>query len=253
MRIRVPVRPAVVLLALLVLSRSAEAESAADYLKQAVQASQKRSYAEAEKLASKAIEADARLAEAYDVRGTVRFMQGKFAESVADFDTFLKLEPRAAAGHWRRGIALYYAGKYDAGARQFGAYEKVDTNDVENAVWHFLCVARKDGVAAARRSLLKIGKDRRVPMMVVYELFKGKAKPADVLKAAEAGEVSAGERKSRLFYAHLYLGLYADASGERTRALEHLRLAAGKYNVGQYMAEVARVHKEVLEKAAKGK
>jgi lipoprotein NlpI len=253
MRAGATVRLIIVLLTFLVPLRRAGAESAADYLRQAGQAFKKGAYAKAEEAASKAIAADAKLAEAYDLRGSIRFMRGKFAESVADFDHFLKLRPAAAPGHWRRGISLYYAGKYEAGAKQFGAYEKVDTNDVENAVWHFLCVARKDGVAAARKSLLKIGKDRRVPMMEVYELFGGKLKPADVLAAAEAGEVPAAERKSRLFYAHLYLGLYHDATGEGKKALEHMRQAAGKYHVGHYMAEVARVHKEVLEKGAKGK
>jgi lipoprotein NlpI len=99
--------------------------------------------------------------------------------------------------------------------------------------------------------VLKIGKDKRVPMMEVYDLFRGKLKPADVLAAAGAGDLTAGQRKPRLFYAHLYLGIYADVLGDRKKAREHLALAAGKYKVDHYMGEVARVHHELLKKDAK--
>ena len=178
-------------------------------------------------------------------------MRGKFVESVADFDRYLMLHPDRANGHWRRGISLWYAGKYAAGMKQFEGYKKVDTNDVENAVWHFLCAARKDGVKKARAGILAIGKDRRVPMMQVYKLFKGTIKPEDVLAAANAGTVDDEKRKAMLFYAHLYLGLYHDVLGDKKRAAEHMALAADKYKIGHYMGEVARVHQEVLAKAKK--
>ena len=48
------------------------------------------------------------------------------------------------------------------------------------------------GVDKARAGILKIGRDRRVPMMEVYALFAGKAQPADVLAAAKRGEPGAG-------------------------------------------------------------
>jgi lipoprotein NlpI len=223
-------------------------KDAAGWLQRGVELAGRRKYDEAVAAFGKCLELDPKNAEALDRRGSAQFMRGKFAESVADFDRFLKLRPKQSAGHWRRGISLYYAGKYDEGRQQFEGYEKVDTNDVENAVWHFLCVARKDGVEKARAKVLKIGKDKRVPMMEVYELFRGKLKPAGVLAAAEAGDLSAEQRKPRLFYAHLYLGIYADVLGDRKKAREHLALAAGKYKVDHYMGEVARVHHELLSK-----
>src|SRR5262249_54864785 len=106
----------------------------------------------------KCLEQDPKCAEAYDRRGSEQFKRGRVAESLADFDRFLTLRPEAAPGHWKRGISLYYAGRFDEGRRQFEGYEKVDTNDVENAVWHFLCVARQDGLARARATVLKIGR-----------------------------------------------------------------------------------------------
>jgi lipoprotein NlpI len=197
----------------------------------------------------KCLELDPKFAAAYDHRGSEQFKLGKVAESLADFDRFLKLEPRAAAGHWKRGISLYYVRRFEDGKKQFEGYQTTDANDVENAVWHFLCNARANGLQKARAGMLKIGKDQRVPMMEVYGLYKGELKPADVLAAAEAGDVSPDMRKIRRFYAHLYLGLYHDATGDRARALEHLTQAAGPYRIGHYMGDVAHVHEELLRKA----
>jgi lipoprotein NlpI len=196
---------------------------------------------------SRALELDPKLAAALDLRGSENFKLGRIKESAADFDRYLKLKPGEFAGHWRRGITLYYAGRFDDGRKQFEGYEKVDTNDVENAVWHFLCVARKDGVEQARKSILTIGKDRRVPMMTVYELFQGKAKPDDVLKAVEEGNPDKGKRDTRLFYAHLYLGLYYEVLGDEKLALKHLQQAVALPRPHPYMWDVARVHRDLLQ------
>jgi len=85
-------------------------------------------------------------------------------------------------------------------------------------------------------------------MMQVYDLYRGALKPSDVLAAAEAGDVTPPQRQQRLFYAHLYLGLYYDATGDRKRALEHITRAAGKYRIPHYMGDVARVHEALLRK-----
>jgi lipoprotein NlpI len=198
-----------------------------------------------------AIALDPKLAEAYNHRGSERFKLGQVAESLTDFDKYLELRPREKPGHWKRGISLYYAGKYKEGKEQFEAYEQVDTNDVENAVWHYICNARAVGPDKARAALLKIGKDQRVPMMEVYSLFGGKAKPADVMAAAKADDPPAAQLKSRLFYAHLYLGIYHDILGEQKLALEHLTEAAEKYRIGHYMGDVAKVHLDMLKKEKK--
>jgi lipoprotein NlpI len=201
----------------------------------------------------KAIALDPRAAEAYNRRGSERFKIGQIQESIADFDKYLELKPEEKPGHWKRGISYYYAGSFDEGRRQFEGYETVDTNDVENAVWRYLCMARRDGVAKARKVMLKIGNDRRVPMMEIYALFSGRAKPADVLAAARAGQPSAEQLNERLFYAHLYIGLYYEAEGDRKQTLEHLAKAAEEHKIGHYMWDVARVHLELLRKEAKPK
>jgi lipoprotein NlpI len=210
-----------------------------------------KSYAEAVADYSQAIRLDPKAAEAYQLRGIAQFQRALPKESALDFDRYLELKPEARPGHWMRGISLYYAGRYDEGRKQFDAYQATDTNDVENAVWHFLCGAKLDGVDKARAAVLKIGKDGRVPMMEVYDLYRGKLEPADVLAAAEAGKVPEAQRAQQRFYAHLYLGLYYDVLGDRKKAEEHLQLAAEKYPIGHYMHDVARVHLELLRKQRK--
>jgi lipoprotein NlpI len=181
----------------------------------------------------------------YDARGSEQFKLGKIDESIADFDRALKLQPDQEPWHWKRGISYYYAGRWDDGRRQFEGYQTVDDNDVENAVWRFLCMARKQGAPAARGDLLKIKRDLRVPMMEVYDLYQGKLQPDDVLQAAKAGEPDAADLNQRLFYAHLYLGLYYEVTGDAAKAKEHLELAT-RHKIGHYMWNVADVHAKRL-------
>ncbi len=204
-------------------------------------------HAEAIQDFDKAIELNPKVAEAYDRRGSEHFKLGHIPESIKDFDKFLESRPEAKPGHWKRGISYYYAGRFDDGRKQFEAYQTVDNNDVENAVWRFLCMARAVGVEKARADMLKIGQDARVPMMRIYALFRGQAKPQDVLDAARQGEPKPEERKQRLFHAHLYVALYYEINGDKKKALEHLT-AAEELKTGGYMGDVARVHRALLEK-----
>jgi len=188
---------------------------------------------------------------AYQRRGEAHFRLGHFKESIADFDRFLELMPAQAPQHWQRGIALYYAGRYEDGRKQFELHQTVNSHDVENAVWHFLCVARASGVEKARAALIPIEGDPRVPMAQVHALFANKAKPEDVLTAAKAGDPSPNRLDSHLFFAHLYLGLYFEVTGDDPRTREHIFKAAG-FKADHYMGDVARVHAQVLRKKPGG-
>lgn len=173
-------------------------------------------------------------------RGVQMFYDAKPKESVEAFDALLKLEPEVKPQLWQRGLSLYYTGDFKAGREQFETHQTYNTNDVENAAWHFLCVAKADGVKAARQVLIPIEGDARVPMKQVHELFAGKAKPEDVLKAAELGE--GNELRNHRCYAHLYLGLYFEAIGDNAKAKEHMVKAATDYKMDHYMGKVAQVH-----------
>ena len=83
-------------------------------------------------------------------RAVAAFEKGHFVESATAFDELAKAVPEQAPQLWQRGIALYYAGRYDDCRRQFESHRTVNPDDVENAVWHFLCVARAESSARGR-------------------------------------------------------------------------------------------------------
>ena len=229
---------------------SVRGDTVDDLLRSAAAADKEGQYQKALDLLDKAIATDPKAGAAYQLRGLTKFKLGNIAGSIADFDKYIDLEPKQKARHWQRGISYYYAGRFDDGMRQFEGYQTVDSNDVENAVWRYLCQAKKDGTKKARADMLKIGKDARVPMKEIYELFAGRLKPGDVLDAAKAGKPSEDKLNERLFYAHLYLGLFFESEGDAKKALEHLTVAAD-HKIGHYMWDVARVHRDLLRKAKK--
>jgi len=219
-------------------------------LQQATQAAERGEHDRAIEKLTEAIKASPMTALPWYLRGREDFRAGKIAESVADFDKFLQLEPRAANQQWERGISLYYAGEFEKGAKQFEDYQKYHDQDVENSVWRYLCVARASGVEKARSTLLPINHDSRVPMMEIYKLYQGKLKPEDVLAAARKDPPNRELLNQRLFYAHLYIGLWHEAAGEDEKAKEHI-LEAEKHKIGHYMWDVAHVHAERLRGTGK--
>ena len=170
-------------------------------------------------------------------RAINEFAAGRFAQSAATFDEAAKMIPQEAPHLWQRGIALYYAGRYADCRRQFESHRTVNPDDVENAAWHFLCVAREQSAEKARAALLPVGPDAREPMREVYQMFRGALTAEDVLKAA-------GNSMSGQFYAHLYIGLYSEALGRKDLALKHIKEAASARfaPAGGYMHMVAVVH-----------
>jgi len=259
------------------------AAQANDFVRKARAALRKGDSAAALEAAQKAVEADPKSAEAIDLRGqaysaqrkhteaikdfeaalaldssyllaqnhrgAARFKLGMIQESLDDFNAYLKVYPKEEPGHWQRGISFYYAGKYPEGAKQFYDGRVVFGADVENAFWHFLCNARKDGVDKARKNLLGLeGDDKRVPMMRVYDMLQGKAKPAEVIETAEKANLEGEARTEALFYAHLYVALYYEAAGDADKCKETLTPAVEKYQIGHYMWDVANVHLARMKK-----
>jgi lipoprotein NlpI len=168
------------------------------------------------------------------------FRRGRIEESVAGFDRLVKLAPNALPQLWQRGIALYYAGRFKDCRAQFESHRTVNPNDVENAAWHFLCVARAESPAKAKAALLPVGPDSRVPMSQIYQMFRGELTVEQVLKAG-------GAQLESQFYAELYSGLYLEALGNPDEALKHIRnAAADRYSGSGYMHDVARVHRDRL-------
>lgn len=198
------------------------------------------------------IELEPKLAVAYQQRGLLHFKAGHVADSIKDFDKYIELEPKAKVSHWQRGISHYYAGRWDDGIAQFEGYQEFDSNDVENAVWRFMCQARKEGIDKARKEMLKIGADKRVPMRQIYDLYLGKITPEEVLDSAKKTNAeNKAALNSQLFYAHLYIGIWRELEGNKKAAFEHLQRATEDHRIGHYMWDVARVHRDLIRNELK--
>lgn len=208
-----------------------------------------RKYEDARRNFSAAIALAPREAALYDQRGSAAFCLGKIDDSLADFNRAIQLEPARERGHWKRGISCYYAGQFAQGQKQFEAYQTYDDSDVENAVWRFLCMVPQVGLKKAQQDILRVGPDRRVPMREIYELYAGRLMPDDVLTAAKAGDPDEKTLHHRLFYAHLYLGLYYEVTGNDMLARQHIKAAEGR-KIDHYMWDVAHVHAQRMSAAA---
>jgi len=220
-------------------------EEAKRLLGEAQRASQAGEHAKAVKgfTAVLALKPDANIrAGAHQARGEAFFKLAKIKESIADFDSYLKINPERDPHHWMRGISYYYSGEFVKGHKQFERHQVVNSNDVENAVWHFLCLARAKGIKEAKAKLIPIVGDGRIPMMEVHALFAGKSTPEKILAKARADGVKGARLERQLFYAHLYLGIWYEATGELKLRDKYIALAAAVADEHGYMGDVARVH-----------
>jgi len=209
-----------------------------ELLQQATQFSQRGDWAAALSRLDEAIRQFPTTPLPWYLRGRENFRAGKVKESLADFDRYLVLMPKAESQQWERGISCYYMGEFKKGAKQFEDYQTFHNQDVENSAWRYLCVAKDAGVEKARANLLPIESDRRVPMMEIYALYQGKKTPEEVLAAAK-------NDNQALFYAHLYIGLWHEVAGRAAEAKTHI-LEAEKHKIAHYMWDVAHVHADRL-------
>jgi lipoprotein NlpI len=189
--------------------------------------------------ASALAEDSLRTASDYVSRGMERFRSNEIVASISDFEHAATLDPQAKPHLWQLGISHYYAGNFQQGRQLFEQHQNVNRHDVENAAWHFICVARADGVETARKRMLKIdvARDVRIPMREVYQFYAGRGSEAAILAAAQQADTEAAR-----MYAQLYLGLYYEVAGKVEQARDYLRQAAAAKLEQHYMCDVAKVH-----------
>jgi lipoprotein NlpI len=105
-----------------------------------------------------------------------------------------------------------------------------------------------DGKEKARKAILPIKNDTRIPMMEIYRLFRGETTPEKVLKVLDSANSSAELAKQQTFDAHLYLALYFDSEDNLPQAAKHVDLAVRQFKKGDYMWAVAVEHKKHLQR-----
>ncbi|TWT67391.1 tetratricopeptide repeat protein [Allorhodopirellula solitaria] len=164
---------------------------------------------------------------------------GQYDEAVTSFERAIERDPQSEPYLWQYGIALFFAGRYDEARSLFEKHRVVNPHDVENAAWHFVCVAKADSVSKAREILLPAPGDSRAPMKAVLQRLQGG--DFEAIDAAVEKNRGTPSYASAEFYGNLYIGLIADAEGNAEVASEHLRKAS-QSELTHYMADVARVY-----------
>ncbi|QDT03909.1 lipoprotein NlpI [Rubripirellula lacrimiformis] len=182
--------------------------------------------------------------------GDIYLRSGKVQKSVRQFDRLVNRQPSQMPYLWQRGIALYFAGKYDEAADQFAKHRRVNPNDVENAAWHFLCIAKDQSPEKAKQMVLPAPGDGREPMNEVLAMLSSGDTQSVRARIDQVHRDSPGSRsaKEATFYGELYLGLYADAWGDLAEAKARMD-AACRDTPPHYMGDVARVYAEHLRQS----
>lgn len=195
----------------------------------------------------------------YYVRATENYKAENFRQSVSDFDQLIKLQPSRSDSLWERGISCYYAGDYADGAKQFLDYQNYHDQDVENSVFRYLCLAKSEGLAKARETLIPIERDPRPGLQEVLELYRGKVTPEKLLEQMEATELTGEAAAGYRFYTLLYLGLFYVAEGKDDLAAKYLKMAAdpklleaGPSRISTYMWQTAGIaYRDVVKRQEK--
>ncbi len=198
------------------------------------------------------LELEPRLHAAYHHRGRERFKNGEIEKSIADFDKMIELEPAHENECWERGLSRYYAGQFALAQKSFEDYHKVGPRDIENGLWRMISQAEVAGLPAAQKDLLKYDPKERPPFPLAYDLYAGQSKPEFVIEHALDGATDETDKKTRTFYAHLYVGLWFVASHDRPAATAHLEKAAALRST-DYMWYVAREQLKRLKAEPSGK
>lgn len=219
----------------------AQEESSVALMARAQRALSEGDNGEAAKLAVSAAEAATDNYSILQAAGEVLYRAGRSKDSLKYFDRVVEMQPRLAPYNWQRGLALCSVERFKDGAAQFKTHHDVNPDDVENSAWYFLCIAKTEGIEAARKTVIPSRGDGREPMMSVLGMLKDELKPEEVAQAAIDNTKPGSARKRAQFYADLYIALYYDSLNQSDEAKRYLERSLEYGNDG-YMVDAARVY-----------
>lgn len=172
----------------------------------------------------------------------ILFGAGEMKDSVAVYDEILETFPSDKPQMWQRGLALYFADEFEKGVDQFESHQTFNSQDVENSVWHLLCKSRLTSVEEARKEMILIEHDSRVPMKQVFDMFAGSGSPEEVLKACGYDKDDIKPDGS-IYHGLLYVGLFHEMIGDQEASNQSM-IEALKYkpSMSGLMGHVAEGH-----------
>ena len=186
-------------------------------------------------------------------KGENALLKGHFEEAQWALDASFYLHsssPSKGDPHlWQRGLACFYNGHWQEGARQFECDMSANGNDIEEVIWHFLCSCGIHGFQKAYSNgflPLCIGNTCPPvpPMQQILELYKGTISVEEVLASVttvDGSVVKSYNDTNALPYAHFYIGLYHEARKEYLKAKKHFKIAA-EFKNPDYMGKLMEMH-----------
>ena len=174
----------------------------------------------------------------YITRGILYFKLGRLRDALKDFNKAEELNPQLTPYLWQRGLTYYYLQKYAKAARQFELNLSIHSQDIENTLWFFLCIAQLEDIVSATNCLLSVRDDIRPYMRQIYQVFAGRYN-VDVLT-----NLNGDCDRYHLFYANFYAGLYYEAQKNQEKSASLIAQAIN-YKIDDYMWYVACIHKSL--------
>jgi len=152
------------------------------------------------------------------------FGAGEMKTSAEVYSKMLEIRPEIKPQLWQRGLALYYAERYEDGVDQFDTHQTHNSQDVENSVWQLLCKSKLSSVEEARKTMIQIEHDSRIPMKQVFDMFAGTGSPEEVI-AASGYDAEKIQRNGTTYHAWLYVGLFHEMMGDQESSIDAMKTA----------------------------
>jgi len=196
---------------------SVYAENATDYFMRGLKSTSTRTKI---KYFSKALELAPNLTEAYEKRGLLYYYQGKYNNSIEDYQTFIELSAPKAEAYRMLGMGYLKSGDYRSAIYNFTRAIEIDPKNASayanRAEAHFFSDNYDLTVLDSTRAIELGGNPRDIA-----DAYRTRAK---AFRKTDRNELSAEDIRSSWKidprYAYYYKALYGYASPERMRKAE---------------------------------
>ena len=148
---------------------------------------------------------------------------GRFDLAIADYDEWIKRNPKGAFGYWARGRLMLVQGRSADAAADLAKAVSLKTNDPYNVLWLHMARLKSgtDDKAELEANAAKL--DRKIWPAALINYFTGKANVAQVLADAAKGEGPA--KITQTCEAMIFLAQDDLAKGRRDDGMTRLQTA----------------------------
>jgi len=176
---------------------------------------------------SRALQIRPDFAEAYNFIGVYLTLEREFNEAYEAFDAVIELAPEFDYAYLNRGIAFYYAGRYDLAQADLQTFYQRDPQDPFRLLWLYLVEEPIDAKMASNHleQHYRQATDTSVWGWQIVEVMLGKRSEQQLIRAIPEEVESNRQQAERLCEAYFYLAKRYQALQQPERASNLFRLA----------------------------